>query len=59
MNPDDDNFAVNDYMHDLLETVRDGGNAVALLEAPIIPTIPTVAGHVPLMYTTDQKLTVG
>jgi hypothetical protein len=59
LNPDDDDFAVNDDMHDLLETVRDGGNAVALLEAPNIPTIPSVAGHVPLMYTTDQKWTVG
>ncbi len=46
-------------MHDLLETVRDGGHAVALLEAPNIPTISLVAGHVPLMYTTDQKWTVG
>jgi hypothetical protein len=59
LNPDDDNFAVNDDMHDFLETVRNGSNAVALLEAPNIPTFPSVAGHVPLMYTTDQKWTVG
>ena len=59
LNPDDNDFAINDDMHDLLETVRDGGHAVALLEAPNIPTISSVAGHVPLMYTTDQKWTVG
>ncbi len=59
VNPDDDDIAVNDDMHDLLETVRDGGDAVALLEAPDNLPIPSVAGHVPLMYTTDQKWTVG
>jgi hypothetical protein len=59
LNPDDDDIAVNDDMHDLLETVRDGGDAVALLEAPNNLPILSVAGHVPLMYTTDQKWTVG
>jgi hypothetical protein len=59
LNPDDDDFAVNDDMHDLLKTVRNGSYAVALLEAPGITTIPLVTGHVPLMYTIDQKWTVG
>ena len=59
LNPDYDDFAVNDDMHDLFEPVRNGGDAVALLEAPDIPTILSDAGHVPLMYTTDQKWTVG
>ena len=45
-------------MHDLIEPVRDGGDAMAFLEAPNIPTLPSVAKHVPLMYTTDQKWTV-
>jgi hypothetical protein len=60
LNPDDDDdFAVNDDMHDSIEPVRDGGDAVAFLEAPDIPTLPSVAEDVPLMYTTDQKWTVG
>jgi hypothetical protein len=54
-NPDDVNFAVNDGTHDSIETVGIGSDAVALLVAPNIPTIPSVAGHVPLMYTIDQK----
>jgi hypothetical protein len=59
LNPDEHDFAINDDMHDFLETVRDGGHAVVLLEAPDISTISLVAGRVPLMYTTDQKWTVG
>jgi hypothetical protein len=43
LNPDDNDFAVNDDTHDLIETVRVGGDAVALLEAPSISTIPSVA----------------
>jgi hypothetical protein len=58
LNPDDD-FAVNNDAYDLIEPVRIGGDAVALPEAPNIPTIPFDAGHVPLMYTTDLKWTVG
>ena len=58
-NPDNDDFAVNDDTHDSNETLRVGADAVALQEAPVIPTIPSVAGNVPLMYTTDQKWTVG
>jgi hypothetical protein len=52
LNPDDNDFAANDDMHDLIEIVRVGGDAVALLETPSIPTTPFVAVHVALMYTT-------
>ena len=59
LNPDDNDFAANDDMHDLIEIVRVGGDAVALLETPSIPTTPFVAVHVALMYTTDQDSKVG
>ncbi len=58
LNQDDDDFAVNNDAHDLIEPVHIGSDAVALPEAPNIPTIPFDGGHMPLMYTTDLEWTV-
>ena len=40
LNPGDDDFVVNDDMHDWIETVCVSGDSVALLEAPVILTVP-------------------
>ncbi len=47
VNPDDDDFVVNDDTHDKMATPRMGGDDLSLLEAPVIPAIPFVTGHMP------------